>query len=47
VHRTYDVLAVWRTRADDVRGEPLPTGHYIAEEAPAATAERLIAFFSE
>jgi haloacetate dehalogenase len=27
-------LRVWRRWADDVRGAPLPSGHFIAEEAP-------------
>jgi haloacetate dehalogenase len=27
-------LLVWRRWADDVRGGPLPSGHFIAEEAP-------------
>lgn len=46
VHRLFDPLALWRTRAEDVRGEPLPTAHYVPEEAPDATVSRLIAFFS-
>src|SRR5205814_1819886 len=27
-------LRVWRRWADDVRGGPLPSGHFLAEEAP-------------
>ncbi|MGH8872454.1 MAG: alpha/beta fold hydrolase [Acidimicrobiia bacterium] len=42
----YDVLAVWRSWADEVQGRPLPCGHYLAEEAPAETAAELLAFFS-
>jgi len=45
VGRTYDVLATWREKAVDVRGHALPTGHYLPEEAPDATAEALAAFF--
>jgi haloacetate dehalogenase len=41
----YDVLAVWRDWADDVRGRALDCGHYLAEEAPEATAAELRAFF--
>jgi haloacetate dehalogenase len=41
----YDVLAVWRDWADDVRGEPIACGHYIPEEAPAETAQALSHFF--
>ena len=45
VGRTYDVLATWREKADDVRGHALPTGHYLPEEAPEAVAEALAGFF--
>jgi len=44
--RWFDVLEVWRTWADDVRGWALDCGHYLAEEAPDETHERLQAFFS-
>ncbi len=46
VGRSYDVLATWRDKADDVRGWALPTGHYLPEEAPVATADALVAFFT-
>jgi haloacetate dehalogenase len=36
VARCFDPLAEWQKAADDVRGHPLPCGHYIAEEAPEA-----------
>jgi haloacetate dehalogenase len=39
-----DPLEVWRAWADDVRGGPLPVGHFIPEEAPDETAQRLIDF---
>jgi haloacetate dehalogenase len=42
----YDVLAIWRDWADDVRGRALDCGHYLAEEAPEATYAELAAFFS-
>jgi haloacetate dehalogenase len=42
----YDVLSVWRDWADDVRGSGLDCGHYLAEEAPRETFERLREFFS-
>ena len=35
VGREYEPLAVWRDNAADVRGEALPTGHFLPEEAPA------------
>jgi haloacetate dehalogenase len=45
VHRCFDVLALWRLRADDVRGRALPGGHYLAEELPEAVVEEFGAFF--
>ncbi len=41
----YDVLAIWRDWADDVRGRSLDCGHYLAEEAPDETYAELHAFF--
>ena len=43
----YDVLAIWRDWAEDVRGGALDSGHYLPEEAPEATAAELRAFFSQ
>jgi haloacetate dehalogenase len=40
----YDVLAIWREWADDVRGRPIACGHYIPEEAPDETYAELRAF---
>ncbi len=34
VGREYGPLAVWREYAADVRGQALPTGHFVPEEAP-------------
>ena len=34
VGREYEPLSVWREYAGDVRGEALPTGHFLPEEAP-------------
>ena len=45
VHRCFRPLEEWRRVADDVRGEPLPCGHYIAEEAPALLLDRVQPFF--
>ncbi len=39
-------LATWREWATDVRGFALDSGHYLAEEAPEATAEALLEFFA-
>ena len=41
------MLATWREKADDVRGQALPTGHYLPEEAPEAVAAALAGFFAE
>ncbi|MGC4759617.1 alpha/beta fold hydrolase [Micromonospora trifolii] len=41
-----DPLAIWREWADDVRGEPVPVGHFIPEEAPDETTRQLLAFLS-
>ena len=40
----YDVLAVWREKAGDVRGGALDCGHVLQEERPAETAAELLAF---
>ncbi|GAA4897029.1 haloacetate dehalogenase [Stackebrandtia albiflava] len=40
-----DPVEVWRTWADDVRGGGLECGHHMAEEAPTALSEALVAFF--
>ncbi len=42
--RWYDVLAVWRDWAHDVSGRGIPSGHYLAEEAPEETLAALLAF---
>ncbi len=42
----YDVLAIWREWADDLRGRALDCGHFLAEEAPEETAAELRAFFA-
>jgi haloacetate dehalogenase len=41
----YDPLAVWSDWADDVRGEAISSGHYLAEEAPQDTTRALLDFF--
>ena len=45
VGKNYDVLSIWRDWADDVAGEALDCGHYVAEEKPEETAAALLAFF--
>jgi haloacetate dehalogenase len=39
-------LATWKEWARNVRGFPIDCGHYLAEEAPEATAKALIDFFA-
>ena len=39
-----DVLAIWRTWADDVSGRAIDCGHHIAEEAPDELAAELRRF---
>jgi haloacetate dehalogenase len=34
LEQCYDVCAIWREWADDVRGKAIDCGHYLAEEAP-------------
>ena len=46
VGSTYDVRETWREKAADVRGESLPCGHYLPEEAPELVADRLSDFFT-
>jgi haloacetate dehalogenase len=45
VHRTYDVLEVWRAHATQVEGSALACGHFLPEEAPAAVTAELMRFF--
>ncbi|MDX1633744.1 MAG: alpha/beta hydrolase [Marinobacter sp.] len=45
VHRSYDVLAVWREYATRVEGHTLPCGHFLPEEAPGPTLDALHRFF--
>jgi haloacetate dehalogenase len=44
--RHFDFLAVWRERADDVRGRGLACGHFMAEEAPDETYAALREFLA-
>jgi haloacetate dehalogenase len=46
VHKCFKPLDEWRRVADDVRGEHLPCGHYIAEEAPDALLAKVLPFFA-
>ncbi len=46
VGRCFDVLNLWRERAEQVTGEALPCGHYIAEELPGAVISQALSHFS-
>ena len=46
VHRLFDPLADWAEVAVDVRGRALPSGHFLAEEAPEQTLAELAGFFA-
>ena len=45
VHRTYEVLPVWREYAEQVEGRALDCGHFLPEEAPEAVINELRRFF--
>jgi haloacetate dehalogenase len=45
IHEAYDVLAVWRDWAVDVRGRAFDCGHYLPEEAPEETLAAFFEFF--
>jgi haloacetate dehalogenase len=44
IQRCFDPLAEWQRVARDVRGHALPSGHYIAEEAPEALLASALPF---
>jgi haloacetate dehalogenase len=44
VGRCFDVMALWRERAQQVSGRSLPCGHYIAEEMPSLLLEETLQF---
>lgn len=46
VHRCFDPLAEWQRVASDVQGEPLPCGHYVAEEIPEQLLARALPFLT-
>ena len=47
VGRKFDVLAAWRERAEDVSGEAIDCGHFLAEELPDDTFARVRAFLGD
>ena len=45
VNRLFDPIADWNSVARDVRGKALPSGHFLAEEAPEETLAELAGVF--
>jgi haloacetate dehalogenase len=43
---SYDILEVWRLRAENVQGRAFDCGHFLPEEDPERTAAELIRFLS-
>ncbi len=41
----YAVLEAWQGYADDIRGQAVPSGHFIAEESPQEVTSALLGFF--
>ncbi|MCW5624770.1 MAG: alpha/beta hydrolase [Burkholderiales bacterium] len=46
MHAIFDVLGTWRDKATDLRGHPLPCGHFIPEEAPERLLQDLQPFLA-
>jgi haloacetate dehalogenase len=44
--RAWDPVAIWRDWASEVSGQPVPSGHFLAEEAPAETLAALAPFLA-
>ncbi|MFT7722752.1 MAG: alpha/beta fold hydrolase [Roseateles sp.] len=47
VGRCFEPLKLWQAVADDVSGQALDGGHYLAEEAPAAVLADAAVFFNQ
>ncbi len=47
MHTLFDVVQTWRDKATDVRGLPLPSGHFIPEEAPEELLATIVPFLQE
>ena len=47
IGRHFDLLSIWKNRANKVEGHALDSGHFIAEEAPNETLNSLLNFFQK
>lgn len=47
IQQCFDALSLWRMRVRDVRGGPLPGGHYLAEEFPGEVVDAVTPFLLE
>ena len=47
IQKCFRPLEEWQKLADKLEGEPLPCGHYIAEEAPEALLAKVLPFLLE
>jgi haloacetate dehalogenase len=47
IETCFDALKLWRLRANQVEGEAIQAGHYMAEEIPDEVATRMSDFFSQ
>ncbi|TWI59071.1 alpha/beta fold hydrolase [Halalkalibacter nanhaiisediminis] len=47
VGQLYDVLKLWRKRAENVIGQAFTCGHFLPEEAPEETYQALIQFLDK
>jgi haloacetate dehalogenase len=45
IERCFRPLDEWKRVADDVRGQPLPAGHYLPEQVPELVSDELERFF--
>jgi haloacetate dehalogenase len=46
MHRSFDVLETWRSRAPAAQGKALPAGHWLPEECPQEVTAALLAFLT-
>ncbi len=47
IEKHFDALTLWRKRVQNVEGQSLPGGHFLAEELPGAVLDAWLPFFSK